>query len=179
MATIYEYRTDIEYPEWMKSLPPEVEEGELRDPRIIWEEMQLDNLEHEREAARQEAEKPYKKAWDNLKRQRKAKGEKFDLSLDRFRQIKHQNCHFCAQEPGIGSIMVNEAPRDIPDMRVGKIDPKSIYDDTNVIPVCSTCSKKRQNKSVQAFFESEGGEQLPEEESRELLRRKRLLRELG
>lgn len=157
MATIYEYRTDIEYPEWMKSLPPEVEEGELRDPRVIWEEMQLDNKEHEAEISRQEEEKPYKKAWQNLKAQRKSKSENFTLTLAGYIEVKDQNCHFCDKEPGLGQITIDDTPRKLSNMRVGKIDPTAIYSDDNVIPVCEFCSKRRQSKTVDEFWASEGG----------------------
>lgn len=76
----------------------------------------------------------------------------FDLSMEDFRKLVEQNCHYCGIEP-IRTIKMLSQNGDFVCNGIDRVDNSKGYIKGNVVSCCKECNQSKNNKSVQEFFD--------------------------
>ena len=90
--------------------------------------------------------------YDNYKRRARRIGIAFNLSLERFREMTQQLCHYCGKEPS-GVVARKGTNGEYIYNGIDRQDNKVGYEDGNVVPCCKQCNMMKGTQTVEEFLE--------------------------
>jgi hypothetical protein len=75
-------------------------------------------------------------------------GVRFELSLDQYKRLINQNCHYCDAAPVLRG---RENYKFIGQESLDRKDPNGPYTIDNVVPACLTCNRKKRDTSYDSY----------------------------
>jgi hypothetical protein len=89
--------------------------------------------------------------YSSYKKNAKAKGLEFLLTLDQFRDIVVQRCHYCGAIPRVQKTWHSLKVK-IPMNGVDRVDNKLGYSAENCVPCCSPCNYFKRGMPIEDFI---------------------------
>lgn len=84
----------------------------------------------------------------NYKRSAKQRSIEWNLSLEEFIEIIHQECHYCGESPTVRKKGTNESEVN----GIDRIDSSKGYTKENCVPCCSICNYMKLNYDTNFFY---------------------------